>query len=165
MTNRTMQVFLACMLAGAGAVAAPAADEASIARGILDATGVKGGLIVHVGCGDGRLTAALCASDSHLVHGLDTDAANVENARRHIRSLGLYGKVSADRWDGARLPYIDNLVNLIVSERPLDVAKEELLRVLRPDGIAYVKHRDGPARRFILRSSAAAENGSLGEGA
>ena len=29
------------------------------ARQILDATGLKGGLIVHLGCEDGRLTAAL----------------------------------------------------------------------------------------------------------
>jgi len=34
--------------------AAPADD----ARTILDATGTQGGLIVHLGCGDGRLTAA-----------------------------------------------------------------------------------------------------------
>lgn len=34
-------------------------SEKSSAREILDATGVKGGLIVHVGCGDGKLTAAL----------------------------------------------------------------------------------------------------------
>ena len=31
------------------------------ARQILDAAGVKGGLVVHLGCGDGALTAALRA--------------------------------------------------------------------------------------------------------
>ena len=35
-------------------------DDAS-ARKILEAAGVQGGLIVHVGCGDGKLTAALRA--------------------------------------------------------------------------------------------------------
>ena len=34
---------------------------------ILRATGVEGGLVVHVGCGDGRLTAALHANDSYMV--------------------------------------------------------------------------------------------------
>ncbi len=51
------------------------------ARQILDAAAVKGGLVVHVGCGDGRLTAALCINDSYIVHGLDRNPANVAAAR------------------------------------------------------------------------------------
>jgi len=31
---------------------------------ILDATGIKGGLIVHIDCGDGRLTAWLSLMDA-----------------------------------------------------------------------------------------------------
>jgi 2-polyprenyl-3-methyl-5-hydroxy-6-metoxy-1,4-benzoquinol methylase len=61
------------------------------ARQILDASVVKGGLVVHIGCGDGKLTAALHANDSYLVHGLDADAKNIEEAREHIRSLGIEG--------------------------------------------------------------------------
>ncbi|MBN2130078.1 MAG: hypothetical protein JW741_11305 [Sedimentisphaerales bacterium] len=45
-------------------------DEMS-ARQILEATGVRAGLIVHLGCGNGRLTAGLCQSDAYRVHGLD----------------------------------------------------------------------------------------------
>ena len=52
----------------------PLSAEKIQARQILDATGVHGGLIVHLGCGDGRLTAALRATDAYLVHGLDADA-------------------------------------------------------------------------------------------
>jgi len=48
---------------------------------ILETTGIKGGLVIHLGCSDGRLTAALRANDSYLVHGLDTDVANVARAR------------------------------------------------------------------------------------
>jgi len=78
------------------------------AEEILAAAGVQGGLVVHLGCGDGTLTAALHASDSYLVHGLDADAASVAKARAHIRSLGLYGPVSVDLWAGApRLPYAE----------------------------------------------------------
>jgi len=112
------------------------------ARQILDASGVKGGLVVHIGCGDGKLTAALRANDSYLVHGLDTDAANIEKAREHIHALGLYGKVSAEQWGGNRLPYIDNLVNLVVSEQPIEVPMDEVLRVLVPNGVAYIKKGD-----------------------
>ena len=63
------------------------ADDQALARRILDATDVNGGLIVHLPCGDGRLTAALRADDRYLVHGLDPDAANVAKARDHVQSL------------------------------------------------------------------------------
>ncbi|MHC4462654.1 MAG: outer membrane protein assembly factor BamB family protein [Planctomycetota bacterium] len=109
------------------------------AKHILDATGVKGGLVVHIGCGDGRRLAALHANDSYLVHGLDTDATNVEKAREHIRSLNLYGKVSVEHWRGNRLPYTDNLVNLLVSDAGIEVARDEVMRVLAPNGTAYIK--------------------------
>ncbi|MBI5686234.1 MAG: PQQ-binding-like beta-propeller repeat protein [Verrucomicrobia bacterium] len=116
-----------------------AADaSAQEARQILEATGVKGGLIVHLGCDDGKLTAALRANHSFIVHGLDTDGKNVEAARQHIQSLGLYGKVSAELWDGKRLPYIENLANLVVAERLGGVSMDEVMRVLAPNGIAYV---------------------------
>jgi outer membrane protein assembly factor BamB len=106
------------------------------AQAILEATGVKGGLIAHVGCGDGTLTAALRANDRFIVHGLDANAKNVEVAREHIQSLGLYGQVSVQQWAGERLPYVDNFVNLIVVSDETRVAREELLRVLVPDGVA-----------------------------
>jgi outer membrane protein assembly factor BamB len=114
-------------------------DYQQRAKKILDATGIKGGLIVHIGCGDGRLTAALCADESYLVHGLDRDAANVEKTRAYIQSIGKYGSVSLDRFDGGRLPYVDNLVNLVVAEDLDDTSMDEVMRVLAPHGVAYIK--------------------------
>ncbi|MFW6163209.1 MAG: PQQ-binding-like beta-propeller repeat protein [Planctomycetota bacterium] len=119
------------------ALAAPSARE------VLDATGVQGGLVVHLGCGDGTLTAALRASDSYLVHGLDGDPANVAKARKHVHAQGLYGPVAIDRLRGTRLPYTENLVRLVVTEdRALaeaGVTMAEVGRVLAPDGVAYVQ--------------------------
>ena len=109
---------------------------------ILRAAGAAGGLVVHVGCGDGRLTAELRAGDGYLVQGLDTDAASVNQARQHIKSLGVYDEVSVDRFDGRHLPYIDNLVNLLVAEDLGEVPPAEVMRVLCPRGVAYVK-KDG----------------------
>ena len=139
-----LSIALACLLA-VSCTLSGAKAESSIhqkdARRILDATGVKGGLIVHVGCADAKLTAALRANDSYLVHGLDKDAEDIGQARRYIQSLGLYGKVSVDRFDGRRLPYIDNLVNLVVAGDIGDVPIAEVMRVLAPKGVAYVKRR------------------------
>ena len=126
-------VFLIVVLTSALATGPARADTAQ-AQQILEATGVKGGLVVHLGCGDGKLTAALRASDSYLVHGLDTDRAMVAKAREHIRSLGIYGVVSVDRQSGNRLPYAENLVNLLVAEQLGNIPMDEAMRVLAPRG-------------------------------
>jgi len=107
------------------------ASEQDTARSILETSGVKGGLIVHVGCGDGKLTAALRANDSFIVHGLDADVTAA-------RQRGLCGSVSVERWTGGRLPYADNLVNLLVVGNEGSVTKEEMLRVLAPNGVALI---------------------------
>jgi outer membrane protein assembly factor BamB len=96
-------------------------------------------LVIHVGCGNGELTAALCANDSYVVHGLDANAKNIDAARKHIRAIGLYGKVSVEQWTGKRLPYADNLANLVVSQNLGGVPMAEVLRVLAPNGVAYVE--------------------------
>ncbi len=130
-------VLVLFVLAGVSNAAETSAKAA--ARKILDATGVQGGLIVQLGCGDGKLTAALRANDSYLVHGLDTDAKNIAQARKYIASLGLTGKVSVARLSGPRLPYVDNLVDLVVSEDLGAVSMKEVVRVLCPNGVAYIK--------------------------
>ncbi|MFV1968103.1 MAG: PQQ-binding-like beta-propeller repeat protein, partial [Pirellulaceae bacterium] len=122
--------------------------HAEDARQILRATGVQGGLVVHLGCGDGELTAALRDGDNYLVHGLDADAANVASARKTIQSLGMYGDVAVDRWVGAELPYADNLVNLLIADRRVDVSMEECLRVLAPKGVLY-RNVDGAWEKTV----------------
>ena len=79
------------------------------ARQILSTTGVRGGLVVHLGCGDGRLTAALRSSDAYLVHGLDVKSEKVAAAREYVRSLSLYGKVAIDRLTRQELPEGDDV--------------------------------------------------------
>ena len=105
---------------------------------VLDAAGVRGGLVVHLGCGDGKLTASLRANDSYIVHGLDADAANVAKARANIRKVGLYGKVSVVQWSGGSLPYADDLVNLLVADDLGKVPMGEVMRVLVPEGVALI---------------------------
>lgn len=109
------------------------------AQRILEDAGVTGGLVVHLGCGDGKLTAALRARESIVVQGLDRDSDRVEQARRYVRSLGLYGPVSIDLISGTRLPYVDNLVRLVIVEDAGAIATDEVMRVLAPLGVAYVK--------------------------
>ena len=132
-------MLMACAILASSVRADTGSAPRALAEEILEATGVKGGLIVHFGCRSGELTAALRAGDSYVVHGLDADAGNVEKARERIRALGLYGKVSAERWRGNGLPYVDNLVNLFVCKDPRGMPMPEVLRVLAPGGVAYVR--------------------------
>ena len=134
----TRIAFVLSILCALSTVTAQSGSGDRSARQILNAAGIQGGLVVHIGCGDGKLTAALRAGDSYLVHGLDAKGQNVEKAREYVRSLGLYGSVSVERFDGNRLPYTDNLVNLIVSEDLGDISMDELMRVLAPGGVAYI---------------------------
>lgn len=138
----TMTVVLVLALAVTPRLASAkqrSSSEREQARQILDASGVKGGLVVHIGCGGGKLTAALRANDSYMIQGLDTDARKVDQARKHIQSLGVYGKVTARGFDGAHLPYIDNMVNLVVSEDLGKAPMAEVMRILCPRGVAYIK--------------------------
>ena len=124
----------------------PAEEAGKVAGEILEQTGVKGGLVVHLGCGDGDLTAALRAGDAYLVHGLSRRVEDVTAARKSLRSKGLYGPVTVDLLEGDRLPYIDNSVNLLVADGPTDVSSDEVLRVLAPRGVACVRRHDGWTR-------------------
>ena len=128
-----------CLSVGAGAALAAEDDPVQLAQEILATTETEGGLVVHLGCGDGQLTAALKAGDGFLVHGLDVDPETVDVARSNVRKLGQYGSVSFDVLVGPRLPYAENMVNLLVSEDLGSITTEEVLRVLVPSGVAYIK--------------------------
>ena len=116
----------------------PHQGENSLAEYLLNRSEVSGGFAVHVGCGDGQLTAALRKNERYMVHGLSQDAKEVQRAREEIRKRGLYGKVSVAQYDGKRLPYVDNLVNLLVVSEPNAPAEEEMKRVLVPNGVALI---------------------------
>jgi len=108
-------VFGLAVFAWRGALGeSPDAASARASR-LLGQSGFRGGLVVHLGCGDGRLTAALHAEECYLVHGLDADEAKISAAREHINSQGLYGKVCVEQWESDLLPYVDNVVRLLVA--------------------------------------------------
>lgn len=51
--------------------------------------------------------------------------------------------MAVDQFDGFELPYVDNLVNLLVIEQLSDLPKSEVLRVLVPNGVALIKDDQG----------------------
>ena len=134
--RQAMTVVAIAVLLLASSHAAVADDAADV----LGASGVQGGLVVHLGCSDGKLTAALRKNDSYLVQGLDADAGNVAAAKKHIRAGSLYGPVTVKHWPHAHLPYADGVVNLlVVSANPSGVSQQEMQRVLAPRGVLCVR--------------------------
>ncbi|NQT15581.1 MAG: PQQ-binding-like beta-propeller repeat protein, partial [Planctomycetes bacterium] len=150
----TLILLAASLWAVPNAIGAEPSNSERQAARILDQSGVSGGVIVHVGCGDGRLTAALGADERCLVLGLARTDADVVRARRHVRSAGLYGRVTIDRVPKGDLPLADRVANLVVSEDLAGIPDDELMRVLAPGGRVYRKEGDAWTLRTRPRPEA-----------
>jgi outer membrane protein assembly factor BamB len=125
------------------ALSVPAMAQEPPAKELLDAAGVKGGLVIHLGCGDGTLTTGLRVDARFTVQGLEADTEKVRAARERLTKAGLYGPISIEAFSGAALPYVDNLVNLLVVDAPGAVPMDEVLRVIAPGGVAMTREGDG----------------------
>ncbi len=140
---KAIRQLLAITLAAMTLTSVLRADVNQDAEAILKEANIAGGFVVHLGVSDGELTTALQATSAIQVHGLVLDAANVELARSTIHAAGKYGDVSVIPFAGTELPYIDNLVNLLVIDDQGQVSEVEILRVLVPNGIALKKDATG----------------------
>jgi len=116
---------------GARAGESPAGDILRTAR-------LRAGLCVVLSRRSADLAIALSEKGNFLVQSLLADPGRLSEARDAIRGKGIYGRVSADRLAGGRLPYADNLVTLVVVEDVPAPATEEMLRVLCPGGVAWL---------------------------
>jgi len=106
------------------------------------AAGLQGGLVVQLGAGDTQAAAEMSLTGRYLIHVLDLDADKVQAARSLLREDGHYGLAWAEHAsDTSRLPYAENIVNLIVV-RDYTVGVEELSRVLTPGGCVVVMNTD-----------------------
>ena len=144
---RFVSFTVAFCLAHTISVLADTPEEQS--QQLRDLSQVTGGVVVHLGCGEGRLTAALLAGDGFVVHGLDESSDRISEARRFLQSTGKYGRVSVEPFKGTSLPYIDNSVNLIVVEDDCGIDREEMKRVLVPNGVVCVKSPDGWTKDLV----------------
>jgi outer membrane protein assembly factor BamB/ubiquinone/menaquinone biosynthesis C-methylase UbiE len=131
--SRLASPFLVSLIFAVAFAEGPTNEE-KLATKIMEASGRHGGVIVHIGCGDGKLTTALKLDDRFVVQGLDRDAKHIEAARKLLHEQGIYGVATAVVFNGQRLPYAENLVNLIVATGPTDVSEAEMMRVLAPGG-------------------------------
>ncbi|MFP4192595.1 MAG: class I SAM-dependent methyltransferase, partial [Candidatus Hydrogenedentota bacterium] len=146
-------VFASSLVAACMALSAAACGEVdalhvegSRMQTLLKGNGTHGGLVVHVGCGAGEKSAALAvkAEKPFVVQGLDEDREALDNARKRARELGVSGELTFKHWDGDTLPYTNNLVNVLFWEPAEKEANvDEIMRVLAPGGVAYIREEDG----------------------
>ena len=123
------------------------AEEATVAGEIFAASGVNAGLCLHLGCGreaSADLTAALAGNPMLVVHGIALDDAALARTREKIEAKGVLGRAMADKLEINPLPYLPDLANLVVVEdlaalTEKGLTKEELLRVIAPNGVLLVK--------------------------
>lgn len=131
------------ILAVAGSPDANSQDGIDQVQDLATKSGFSGGFIVHLGCGEGQLTTALGKLPRCQVQGLDRSSGNVAAARESAQQAGLYGTVVIDRISGNRLPYIDNLINLLVVSEAGNISDDEIQRVLAPGGSVATRTADG----------------------
>lgn len=130
--------------------AATSATFADTPAELIKQSGIQGGFIVHLGTTDGKRTAALLANERYQVQGLTRDAKALAGIRKAIASATDYGPVAADLLSESTLPYVDNLVNLIVADDISGVSEKEIMRVLTPRGVALI--RDGKSWRRLEKA-------------
>jgi len=172
----------ACVLMAAAVVCAQTAsvfsqggDAADLqaletASHFVRTSGAPGGICSVVGAADPELALAVAKQGSFVVHCLATEPTHCAGLRRAIRSEGMYGTVSVGTFDGRRLPYAGNLVNLVLVDSYPALANDgfspdEVARVLAPLGCAYfgTSSTSGGSGRWVeeltakLRSSGMAE--------
>ncbi|MEK6234764.1 MAG: PQQ-binding-like beta-propeller repeat protein, partial [Planctomycetales bacterium] len=120
----------------------------ALAAEMLKSLGTEKGLCVVLGGEDGALTVELCRDGQYLVHSLCTSGDALARTREDVAEADLRGVASAERGSIARLPYSDNIVNLLVVENVGRLLREglelqQVLRVLRPGGAAWLGSRSG----------------------
>ena len=129
---------LLCVSAETGTRATPARTAELFAG----AGGFPGGICVVLGRTDAQLALSLAKHGRFVVHALYDDQTCLDQARRVICNHGVYGTLSAGLGQADRLPYAENLVNVIVADSCPKLESQgfsiaEVLRVLAPLGVAF----------------------------
>jgi hypothetical protein len=114
-------------------------DSTKRLKTLFHQPGFHGGLIVHLGCDETRLTAALAHNGNFVVQGLENDPEQIRKAQDDLHSNNFYGTVTIKEFRDTQLLYIDNLINLLIVEDSFGIAKSEKLRVISPNGRLIVR--------------------------
>jgi ubiquinone/menaquinone biosynthesis C-methylase UbiE len=106
----------------------------------------RGGELLDVGTGPGRLPIALCRADRHLrVLGVDLAGPMLDLARRNVSGAGLTDRIRFARGDAKGLPFPDGRFEAVVSNTSIHhipdpaPALGEMARLVTPGGTLMVR--------------------------
>lgn len=150
-----MRSFRNCGFAICGAILGvlslstlPGAQEP--AEALLAQAHFTGGVVLHVHGANPTLLGAMEKQCPRLLgHLLVAREEDAGKARESLVTAGLHGKITVGQWQTGTLPFVDNFVNLMIVEGREAVSREEVLRVLAPEGTAFLDgeplHKPRPA--------------------
>jgi ubiquinone/menaquinone biosynthesis C-methylase UbiE len=126
----------------------------------------RGGQVLDVGMGPGRIAIALCRADPRIrVLGIDLAESMLELARRNVEQAGLAGRIRAERADAKACAYPDGAFEAVVSNTIIHhipdpgPALAEMTRLVGPGGTVFVRDLARPGRREELEQLVAIHAG------
>ncbi|MHC4993739.1 MAG: outer membrane protein assembly factor BamB family protein [Planctomycetota bacterium] len=110
---------------------------------VQNATRLNGGIVIVLDPTDATLLIDLAARPAIQVQALLQQHGAIDSLRQSIRQTGKYGQISVNHYNGSELPYVDNLVNMVVCDQGAKIPRQELMRVIAPHGTLHVRTGDG----------------------
>jgi hypothetical protein len=155
----TCAALAALLTAAAASRAGEPADPGALAALAIQAARSDQGLCVVLGDADGKLSAALAKGSRFYVQALSGEREGAEKIRRALDEAGLAGRSSAAWRRTAHLPYVDDLLNLVVVGgwgRPelKGLTLAEVARALCPAGVAVLGADAGVDADALLAEAA-----------
>ena len=110
---------------------------------LIASSGMPGGICVVIGSDCADTAVEVAKHGAFAVQVLCPDDASCDRTRNRIRTRGAYGTVSAIGWSDERLPYVPNLVNVLIVGNLPDQGSaafaHEAARVLTPYGSVFLR--------------------------
>ncbi|MCH7559251.1 MAG: PQQ-binding-like beta-propeller repeat protein, partial [Planctomycetes bacterium] len=132
---------------GTAIALAEEADTKALAEKIIELADIDRGLCAVLGC-DSDLPVQIVQSTNLYVHVREPENDAVISLQRLAEEAGLgINRLIAERGSIDKLPFADNMVDVVIATRPggtLDrLSLSEILRVLRPEGMAIICAESG----------------------
>ncbi|MFC1735136.1 PQQ-binding-like beta-propeller repeat protein [Candidatus Hydrogenedentota bacterium] len=128
------------------AQAAGAGTSSEMAEHLISVAGVSRGICSIINFSDEALPVEMAAAGGFLVHALSNEETMVSSARALAEANGVDGsRLIIEKYSAGELPYVDNLVDLVViiADNTNSIpSRDEILRVLRPGGVAVLDNNE-----------------------
>ncbi|WFN36698.1 class I SAM-dependent methyltransferase [Methanomicrobium antiquum] len=115
-----------------------------IADNIIKTSGIKEGVCIDLGSGQGSLAISIAKKTDLFVYAYDFSGDAIEIAQRNIKNCNLSSQIKTVEGDVHNILFENCFADLIVSRGSMffwdkpNLAFKEINRILKPGGMAYV---------------------------